>query len=153
MTTTSDYGTLFRTAYAALHGGHPDDLSEPAESGPDEPLAQFLDRSRGEAIGRLQEQLSALEPPAFLRKLHDILVRLLARAVEADAALSAQVGAYERGHFQESMAYSDRLQALVTESARLDRDLILALREAEEATPGTLAALGIEGIGPPDRAR
>ena len=85
-----------------------------------------------------------------MRAAHDLLVRLLASAAEADAALAAQVEAYRCGNFQSSISHSDRLHAIVTESARLDHDLILALRTAEEAAPGTLAALGIEGLAPPD---
>ena len=84
-----------------------------------------------------------------LRTAHDLLVRLLGASAEADAALAAQVEAYRCGNFGDSVSHSDRLHAIVSESARLDRDLILALREAEEAAPGTLSALGIEGLEPP----
>ncbi len=70
-------------------------------------------------------------------------------AREADAALAAQVEAYRCGNFTDSVSHSDRLHAIVAESARLDRDLILALRQAEGAAPGTLSALGIEGLTPP----
>ena len=66
--------------------------------------------------------------------------------MEADAALAAQVEAYRCGNFQGSISHSDRLHAIVAESARLDRDLILALRKVEQAAPGTLAALGIGEI-------
>ena len=153
MTAPSEYGPLFRDAYAALHGGRPDDA--PADSGrwPDESLEEYLARSRGEALGRLGARLEAGEPPPELRAAHDLLIRLLAAATEADAALAAQVEAYRCGNFQGSISHSDRLSAIVAESARLDRDLILALRDAEAATPGTLAELGIEEIAPPDRAR
>ena len=153
MTALSEYGPLFRDAYAALHGGRPGDA--PSDSGrrPDESLEEYLARSRGEALGRLRARLEAGEPPPELRAAHDLLVRLLAAAVEADAALAAQVEAYRCGNFSDSISHSDRLHDIVTESARLDRDLILALREADETAQGTLAALGIEeieGPAPPD---
>ena len=149
MTAPSEYGPLFRDAYAALHGGRTDDA--PADSGrrPDESLEEYLARSRGEALGRLRARLEAGEPPPELRAAHELLVRLLAAAVEADAALAAQVEAYRCGNFQGSIGHSDRLHAIVAESARLDRDLILALREAEEANAGTLDALGIAAVPEP----
>jgi len=150
VTALSEYGPLFRDAYAALHGGRPNDT--PSDSGrrPDESLEEYLARSRGEALGRLRARLEAGQPPQELRTAHDLLVRLLAAAAEADAALAAQVEAYRCGNFQGSIGHSDRLHAIVAESARLDRDLILALREAEEANAGTLAALGIEEIEGPE---
>ena len=154
MASLTEYGPLFRDAYAALHGGRPNDT--PSDSGrrPHESLEEYLVRSRGEALDRLRTRLKAGEPPPELRAAHDLLVRLLAASAEADAALAAQVEAYRCGNFSDSVSHSDRLHAIIAESARLDRDLILALREAEEAAPGTLAALGIEGLtAPPDRAR
>ena len=150
MTALSEYGPLFRDAYAALHGGRPGDA--PADSGrrPDESLEEYLARSRGEALDRLRARLEAGEPPPELRAAHDLLVRLLAAAAEADAALAAPVEGYRCGNFEGSIDHSDRLHAIVAESARLDRDLILALREAEAATPGTLAELGIKAVEGPD---
>jgi len=150
VTALSEYGPLFRDAYAALHGGRPNDT--PSDSGrrPDESLEEYLARSRGEALGRLRARLEAGQPPQELRAAHDLLIRLLAAAGEADAALAAQVEAYRCGNFQGSIGHSDRLHTIVSESARLDRDLILALRQAEEAAPGTLAALGIEEIEGPE---
>ena len=68
---------------------------------------------------------------------------------EDNQALAAQVEAYRCGNFQGSISHSDRLHTIVSESARLDHDLILALREAEEANPGTLEALDIEEIEQP----
>ncbi len=149
MTNLSDYGPLFRDAYAALHGGRTDDL--PADSGrrPDESLEEFLARSRSEALDRLRGRLESAEPPQELRIAHGLLVRLLTCAAEADAALASQVEAYRCGNFQGSISHSDRLHSIVSESARLDRELILALREAEETGPGTLSALGIEEIEQP----
>ncbi len=149
MTTLAEYGPLFRDAYAALHGGRPNDT--PSDSGrrPNESLEEYLARSRGEALGRLRARLEAGEPLPELRTAHDLLVRLLAAAAEADAALAAQVEAYRCGNFSDSVSHSDRLHAIVAESARLDRDLILALRQAEEAAPGTLAALGIAEVPEP----
>jgi hypothetical protein len=149
VTTLAEYGPLFRDAYAALHGGRPDD--SPSDSGrrPDESLEEYLARSRGEALDRLRARLEAGEPPPELRAAHDLLVRLLTAAVEADAALAAQVEAYRCGNFQGSISHSDRLHTIVSESARLDRDLILALRQAEEAAPRTLAALRIAEVPEP----
>ncbi len=149
MTNPSDYEPLFRDAYTTLHGGHPDE--PPPDSGrrSDESLEEFLARSRGEALGRLRRRLESAEPPKKLRIAHGLLVRLLTCAAEADAALAAQVEAYCCGNFQGSISHSDRLHSIVSESARLDRELILALREAEEAGPGTLSALGIEEIEQP----
>ena len=149
MASLTEYGPLFRDAYAALHGGRPNEA--PSDSGrrPDESLEEYLARSRGETLGRLRARLEAGQPPPELRAAHDLLVRLLAASAEADAALAAQVEAYRCGNFSDSVSHSDRLHAIVAESARLDRDLILALREAEEVAPGTLAALGIEGLEPP----
>ena len=146
MTALSEYGPLFRDAYAALHGGRPNDT--PSDSGrrPDESLEEYLARSRGEALGRLRARLEAGEPPPELRTAHDLLVRLLVSAAEADAALAAQVEAYRCGNFGDSVSHSDRLHAIVAGSARLDRELILALRKTEEANAGTLDALGIEGV-------
>ena len=145
----AEYGPLFRDAYAALHGGRPNEA--PSDSGrrPDESLEEYLARSRGETLGRLRARLEADEPPAELRAAHDLLVRLLAASAEADAALAAQVEAYRCGNFSDSVSHSDRLHAIIAESARLDRDLILALREAEEANACTLDALGIAEVPEP----
>ena len=148
MTTLAEYGPLFRDAYAALHGGLPGDAHADSGRRPDESLEEYLARSRGEALDRLRARLEAGEPPPELRTAHDLLVRLLASAAEADAALAAQVEAYRCGNFQGSIDHSDRLHAIVAESARLDRELILALRQAE-AAPGTLAALGIAEVPEP----
>ena len=149
MASRAEYGPLFRDAYAALHGGRPNEA--PLDSGrrPDESLEEYLARSRGETLGRLRARLEAGQPPPELRAAHDLLVRLLAASAEADAALAAQVEAYRCGNFSDSVSHSDRLHAIVAESARLDRDLILTLRKAEEAAPGALAALGIEGLAGP----
>ena len=149
MTSLSDYGPLFRDAYATLHGGRVDE--PPVDSGrqPDESLEEFLARSRGAALGRLRGRLESAEPPKELRIAHGLLVRLLTCAAEADAALAAQVGAYRCGNFQGSISHSDRLHSIVSESARLDRELIVALDEAEEAEKGTMEALGIEEIEQP----
>lgn len=150
MTSPADYGPLFREAYATLHGGHPEE-PHAAESGrrTDESLEEFLARSRSEALDRLRARLEASAPPNELRVAHGLLCRLLECAGEADSVLAAQVEAYGCGNFQDSISHSDRLHGLVAESARLDRDLILALGKAEEAAPGTLSALGIEEIASP----
>ncbi|HEU4760237.1 MAG TPA: hypothetical protein VFT91_09695 [Dehalococcoidia bacterium] len=150
MTTVADYGALFREAYAVLHGGGPGEAGADAgQRRAGESLEEYLSGSRGEALGRLQRRLSAAAPPEALKPAHALLLRLLASGGEADAALAAQVEAYRCGQFPESIAQSERLQALVTESARLDRELIASLREAEGRSPGTLAILGIEGIAEP----
>lgn len=147
MTSAADYRPLFRQAYDVLHGGQPGEA--PAEGGrrPGEAMEEYLARSRSQALDRLRARLERAEPPPELRAVHDLLTRLLALASEADAALAAQVEAYRCGNFHDSVAHSSRLQAIVSESARLDRELILALRAAEESAPGTLEALGIGGIG------
>lgn len=144
MTVPADYAHLFRDAYAALHGGLPDEPPPDASRRPGEPLEEFLARTRGEALSRLRTRVEAADPPEELRPAHELLARLLASAVEADAALAAQVEAYRCGNFDTSIQHSDRLNELVSESARLDRELILALRQAEEASPGTLESLGME---------
>ena len=133
MRVTIDYGHIFRNAYAVLHGGRADEGGGLTERKPGEPLEEYLARSRSEAVGRVRKQLLGVEPPKALAKAHDTLLQLLANAVEADAALAAQVEAYRCGNFSDSVSHSDRLHAIIAESARLDRDLILALREAEEA--------------------
>ncbi len=149
MTSLADYGPMFSNAYAALHGGRTDEL--PADSGrpPDESLEEFLARSRSEALVKLRGRLESAEPPKELSIAHGLLVRLLTCAAEADTALAAQVESYRCGNFQGSISHSDRLHSIVSESARLDRELILALREAEEADPGMLSALDIEEIEQP----
>ncbi len=153
MTTLAEYGAMFRAAYAVLHGGRGEEPGPgPGIRRPGESLEEYLARTRSEALGRVQRRLSGTEPPEGLRQAHNLHLRLLAGAVEADAALAAQVEAYRCGQFHDSIAHSDRLQALVAESARLDRELIVALRAVEEAEPGTLAALGIERLLPPVEA-
>ncbi len=146
MTSLADYGPLFRAAYEVLHGGADDDAAAGGGRRPGESLEDFLARSRSAALDRLRARLESAEPPQELRAVHGLIVRLLASAAEADAALAAQVEAYRCGNFEGSISHSDRLQTIVSESARLDRDLILALRQAEEAAPGTLSALGIGEI-------
>ncbi len=146
MTSLSDYGPLFRDAYATLHGGRADEPPADSDRLPDESLEEFLARSRGAALGRLLGRLESTEPPKELRIAHGLLVRLLTCAAEADAALAAQVGAYRCGNFQDSISHSDRLHSIVSESARLDRELIVALGEVEK---GTLETLGIEKIEQP----
>ena len=144
-----DYGSAFRAAYDILHGGR---AAEPGDEGgrrSDESTEEFLARSRAETLERLQGPLEAAQTPQVLATAQRLLLRLLACALEADTALAAQMEAYRCGNFQGSIDHSDRLQAVIAESARLDRDLILALREAEEAAPGTLEALRIGEIAPP----
>jgi hypothetical protein len=136
VTTIDQYGRILRDAFAALHGGRPGEPSG-AEAG------------RAEGLEHLQGQLAAVRSPKRLQKVHDALTRLLAAAIEADRELAQQVGAYARGETEASLRHSERVASLVAEGARLDRDLILALREAEGARPGTLAALGLADIVSP----
>jgi hypothetical protein len=148
VTIPDGYAALFRQAYAALHGGLPGEPAPDSGRRPGEPIEEYLARSRGEALNRLRGRFGSAQPPDELRAAHELVAQLLASAVEADAALAAQVEAYRCGQFDASIQHSDRLNALVAESARLDRDLLLALRSAEDASPGTLESLGIEGLGP-----
>lgn len=148
MTTLDDYGDVFRAAYAALHGGRPDEPDTSARK-PGESLEEFLARTRTEALGRVRRRLDAVEPPAELRHVHQLLLQLLHGAREADAALAAQVEAYRCGQFSDSIAHSDRLQALVAAGTRLDRELIVALQALEAERPGTLDALGIAEVPEP----
>ena len=149
MTDPADYGQLFRAAYTVLHGGHTDEPPSGSGRRPEEPLEEFLARSRGEALDRLRGRMEGAEPPEAMGDAHDLLARLLASAVQADAALAAQVETYRCGNFQGSISHSDRLHALITESARLDRDLLVALRRADSAAPGTLSTLGIDDLPTP----
>lgn len=149
MTSLSDYGALFRQAYALLHGGRPGEVAEGSPRRPGESLEEFLARTRQEELGLLAGRLAGTEPPPEVQRVHSLLLELLQAAAEADAVLFAQVEAYRCGRFQESIDHSDRLQELVSRSARLDRELIIALREAESERPGTLAELGLGDIVEP----
>lgn len=151
MTTLSHYGELFRDAYAALHGGREEESAQAAPGQPGESLEEFLARSRRETLGRLERRLAGTEPPEGLERAHRLLLGLLRSAQEADAALLAQIEAYRRGQFRESMGHSDRLQELVSQGARLDRELMAALREAEQRRPGTLSGLGIADVVRPEQ--
>src|SRR3990172_7654108 len=75
-----------------------------------------------------RKRLLVAEPPEGLVEVHRLLSDLLSNAMAADEALAEQVKAYQCGQFHESVAHSDRLQAVVVESQRMDRDLIVALR-------------------------
>lgn len=149
MTTIDQYGPLLRAAFAALHGGHPDEppKSEATRSG--ESPADFLARTRAETLERLHGQLAGVSPPRRLRSVHNRLLRLLQAASEADQALAAQVDAYNRGDYDQSLRHSQRLSDLVADSARLDADFIRALQAAERAHRGTLATLGLADIVSP----
>ena len=124
----SDYGELFREAYALLHGGRSDEYADASERRAGEGMEGYLSRTRHEAVGMMRKRLLAADPPEGLNDVHRLLADLLSNAVLADEALAEQVKAYQCGQFHESVAHSDRLQALVVESQRLDRDLIVALR-------------------------
>ncbi len=125
----TDYPTLFRDAYSLLHGEETKDVGATAGRSPDESAEAYLARSRSEAIGRTRNALAGATPPPALARAHEALLRLLAIAVEADEALAAQVHAYRCGQFDASMAHSDRLHGLVSESARLERELAVMLRD------------------------
>jgi len=124
----SDYGALFREAYAVLHGGRPGEAADAAGRNPGEALEEYLSRSRADALGLTRKRMLGAQPPDGLTSVHETLLALLANAAEADAALAAQVEAYRCGQFHESVVHSDRLHTLVAESARVDRELIMALR-------------------------
>ncbi|MEE8370308.1 MAG: hypothetical protein V3S00_06030 [Dehalococcoidia bacterium] len=153
MNTLSDYGGRFRAAFAALHGGDPDDEDggpgQSAEPGPGEPLTEFLSRSRSQTLGLSQRQLADGEPPPpLLREAHDLLTRLLDSSANVDAALASQIEAYRCDQYEKSIAHSDRLGTLVAESARLQRELLQALRQAESDQAGTLEQLGLSYVVP-----
>ncbi|MBI1886510.1 MAG: hypothetical protein HYS09_09415 [Chloroflexi bacterium] len=149
MTTLDEYGPLLRAAFATLHGGHPDEPSEAQSKQPGESLEEFLARTRRETLERLLARMESVAPPAELSDVHGLLVRVLRSAAEADAALAEQMRAYGCGDFQGSIAHSERVQSLVAESARLDRELILALQRLEEGRRGCLEALGLDNLVPP----
>jgi|GEM_PF-3781119 len=138
-----EYGHILRTAFATLHGGHPGEPAEPEAVGPEESVSAFIARTRAQTLESLRAQVEAAQPPAELQAVHDVLIRLLEAAIEADKALEEQIEAYGRGDQKASLRQAERVGALVVASARLDRDLILALRAAEDARSGTLAALGL----------
>src|SRR3990172_6961292 len=146
---SSGYGTYFRKAFSLLHGG-----SGQNEPGMEtarrrgEPLQEYLARSRAETLDSVRVQLAGVEPPQHLAKAHHLLLQLIEAACETDAALSAQVEAYRCGQFDESIARSERLESLVREGARLNRELVLALDSVETENPGTLADVGLAGLLP-----
>ena len=140
----SDYGQTFRDAYSLLHGGRPEEFGTAAERAPGEPLDAYLARSRAEAVGAMRKRLLAERPPAPLEEPNRLLLALLANAAQVDAALGEQVRAYQCGQFHESVGHSERLQALVTESARLDRELLASLAGLD---PRLREEIGIAGVG------
>ena len=136
MLTLSEYGELFREAYAAIHGGR---TQEPTQASP------------ADAAGTLtavRERLAAARPPGELAEAHEMLLRLLDGAASAEEALTAQVEAYRAGRLEDAIAHSERLGELVGESAHLDRELLLALRETERRSPGALALADIGAVTP-----
>jgi hypothetical protein len=137
----STYGDLFREAYALLHGGRPGEAESTSDRAAGESTEQFLARTRTEALGAMRKRLLAGEPPPELAEPHRLLIDLLANAASADEALAEQVRSYQCGQFHESVRHSDRLQELVVESQRKDRELILALKELP---PAALDELAIE---------
>ena len=141
MIDASEYGSLFRDAYSLLHGGRPGDSAIPDGRRSGESLEEYLSRSRAEAVGRMRKRLLAAEPPAGAAEAHRLLLDLLENAAQADQALAEQVRAYQCGQFHESVTHSDRLHALVEESARLDRALVTALRGL---SPAARAEIGVE---------
>ncbi len=153
MTTIEEYGPLLRAAFATLHGGRPEEPSQPAQRRPGESLEEYLARSRQEALEELARKMQGISPPEELRGVHELLLRVLQCAVEADTALAAQVRAYGCGDFQQSVAHSERVHRLVAESARLDRELIMALEQLEKASPWSLTALGLAEVFPFGKAQ
>ncbi len=148
MSDAARYGELFRRAYAALHGGAPDEEAAFVQRRSDESLEEFLARSRREALAPLRDALQAMTPPAGLDDAHRLLLEAIECALEADAALAAQVRAYGCGDYQQSIQHSERVAVLAQRAVEVDRELIRALWLAEEATPGTLAALGLVDVLP-----
>jgi len=140
MTSLEEYGRLLRQAFSALHGGGDEPPPRPR---PEEGWEDFMARSRAEALGPLLEGLRATSPPPGLEGVHATAVALVESALRADAALVAQVRAYQDGDFQASEARAEEVARLVAETARLDRRLILALAALERERPGTLQALGL----------
>jgi hypothetical protein len=135
------YGDVFREVYAVLHGGHSDEIEGAIERAPGEGMEEYLARTRSDALGVTRKRLLSANPPQAMAQAHQLLLDLLANAIAADAALAEQVRAYQCGQFHESVGHSDRLQQLVVESQRLDRDLINALK----ALPSEmLAELGLD---------
>jgi hypothetical protein len=135
----SGYDELFRDAYALLHGGRGEEADAPARYA-GEGIEDYLARTRVSALAATRKLLLAADVPDVIAEAHRLLLRLVDNAIWADEALAEQVRAYQCGHFHESVAHSDRLQTLVVESERLDRELIGTLRNL---APGLRAELGI----------
>jgi hypothetical protein len=125
---TERYGDVFREAYALLHGGRAEEMAGATERDAGESLEVYLARTRSQALGTIRGRLLAQHRPALLAEAHRLLLALLAKALEAEVALAEQVHSYQCGQFRASVRHSDRLQQIVTESQRLDRQLILALK-------------------------
>lgn len=142
MSTLSHYGALLREAFAALHGGCD-------EEAPEQPGGSAPEETTPEALPALLTALRSVEPPVGMARVHDLLLELLRAAQEAEVALAAQAEAYRAGRLRESVEHSDRLQAVVARGARIDRELMAALREAEVERPGTLAELGLADVVQP----
>jgi hypothetical protein len=144
------YGELFRRAYAVLHGGMADEGPPVLQRRPDQSLEEFLASSRREALEPLRRALESTSPPAGLEEAHRLLLAAIECALEADAALAAQVRAYGCGDYQTSLEHSQRAADLARRAVELDRSLIAALWRAEEAAPGILASLGLAQVLPRD---
>jgi hypothetical protein len=138
MRVEQDYGEAFRDAYAVLHGGRPDEIESATERRPGEPIEEYLSRTRSEALGVARKRLLAARPPDELAEAHRLLLDLLTNAAAADEALAEQVRAYQCGQFHESVTHSDRLQQLVVESQRMDRELIAVLLALPVSTQNEL---------------
>ncbi len=148
MTAPAAYGVLFRRAYALLHGGAPEEGAWAVQRQPGEALEDFLARTRRDALLPLREELQATPPPPALAEAHRLLLEAIECALEADAALAAQVRAYGCGDYRGSLEHSQRAADLARRAVELDRALIRALWQAEESAPGTLAALGLRAVLP-----
>jgi hypothetical protein len=136
-----DYGNLFRDAYTLLHGGGTDDYADAPPRKAGEPLEDYLTRTRVGALGATRKRILDATVPVGLEEVHRLLVDLLANAAQADEALAEQVKAYQCGQFHESVAHSERLQELVVESQRMDRELIRVLKGM---APELRGVVGIE---------
>ena len=142
--TDDDYGQLFRDAYALLHGGLDDEPDDTSERRAGEGLEEYLARSRAEAVGAMRKRLLAASAPAGLEKAHRLLGDLLENAALGDEALARQVAAYQCGNFHESVTHSERLHEIITETTRLDRELIAELRSLSPELAGELGIGGLE---------
>jgi len=141
-----EFGALLRSVFAVLHGGHIEEPAATVEREAGETLETYLARSRRGVLGQTLRQVRALTPPGKLQTLHTLLTQLLECAIGTDEALAAQMQAYGCNDFQTSEAHFERVNELVARSAKLDRELILALGQLKKLDRAALEAMGIEEV-------